>query len=118
MSFGSHGARALARRGHDVVIYDNLSTGHRELAQGFEVEGHVGDASTLGRARRGADGERKQYPRSCCAASTWKSGLAQLLDGSRKPDSSPQIPILPFGEQHTLLPCSPAKHEQPSTPPE
>jgi UDP-glucose-4-epimerase GalE len=53
---GSHGARALARRGHDVVIYDNLSTGHRELAQGFElVEGQVGDASTLGRALRGAD---------------------------------------------------------------
>jgi UDP-glucose 4-epimerase len=36
---GSHGARALARRGHNGVIYDNLST-CRELAQGFElVEG-------------------------------------------------------------------------------
>ena len=53
---GSHGARALARHGHDVVIYDNLSTGHRELAKGFElVEGDVGDASTLARALRGAD---------------------------------------------------------------
>ena len=53
---GSHGARALARRGHDVVIYDNLSTGHRKLAKGFElVEGHVGDASALTRALRGAD---------------------------------------------------------------
>ena len=52
---GSHGARALARRGHEVVIYDNLSTGHRELAKGFElVEGEVGDASTLARALRGA----------------------------------------------------------------
>ncbi len=72
---GSHGARALARRGHDVAIYDNLSTGHRELAQGFElVEGHVGDAATLGRALRGADavmhfaahslvGESVQHPR-------------------------------------------------------
>jgi UDP-glucose-4-epimerase GalE len=51
---GSHGARALARRGHDVVIYDNLSTGHRELARGFElIEGSVGDASTLARALRG-----------------------------------------------------------------
>jgi UDP-glucose 4-epimerase len=39
---GCHGARALARRGHDVVIYDHLSIGHRELATGFElVEGHV-----------------------------------------------------------------------------
>ena len=53
---GSQSARALARRGHDVVIYDNLSTGHRELAKGFElVVGHVGDASTLARALRGAD---------------------------------------------------------------
>ena len=53
---GSHGARALARRGHDVVIYDNLSTGHRELARGFElIEGSVGDASTLARALRGRD---------------------------------------------------------------
>jgi UDP-glucose 4-epimerase len=53
---GSHGARALARHGHDVVIYDNLSTGHRELARGFElVEGEVGDASKLARALRGTD---------------------------------------------------------------
>jgi UDP-glucose-4-epimerase GalE len=53
---GSHGARALARRGYDVVIYDNLSTGHRELAKGFElVEGHVGDASMLARTLRGMD---------------------------------------------------------------
>jgi UDP-glucose 4-epimerase len=28
---GSHGARALARRGHHVLIYDNLSTGHLAL---------------------------------------------------------------------------------------
>jgi UDP-arabinose 4-epimerase len=53
---GSHGARALARRGHDVVIYDNLSTGHRELAKGFElVEGNVGDAAALAGALRGID---------------------------------------------------------------
>jgi UDP-glucose-4-epimerase GalE len=53
---GSHGARALARRGHEVVIYDNLSTGHRELAAGFQlVEGGVGDASTLARSLRGID---------------------------------------------------------------
>ncbi len=53
---GSHGARALARRRHDVVIYDNLSTGHRELARGFElIEGDVGDTSTLARALCGVD---------------------------------------------------------------
>ena len=53
---GSHGARALARRGHQVVIYDNLSTGHRELARGFElIEGNVGDAAKLAGALRGMD---------------------------------------------------------------
>ena len=53
---GSHGARALARRGHQVVIYDNLSTGHRQLARGFElIEGNVGDAAKLAAALRGMD---------------------------------------------------------------
>lgn len=53
---GSHGARALARRGHQVVIYDNFSTGHRELARGFElIEGNVGDAAKLAGALRGMD---------------------------------------------------------------
>jgi UDP-glucose-4-epimerase GalE len=53
---GSHGARSLARRGHHVVIYDNLSTGHRELARGFElIEGNIGDAARLAGALRGMD---------------------------------------------------------------
>lgn len=53
---GSHATRALARRGHDVVIYDDLSTGHRELARGFRlVEGGVGDAGTLRPALSGID---------------------------------------------------------------
>ena len=48
---GSHAARALARRGHDVIIYDDLSTGHRQLAHGFQlIEGHIGDAATLARS--------------------------------------------------------------------
>ncbi len=53
---GSHGARALAQRGHEVRIYDNLSTGHRELARGVElIEGSVGDAAALARALKGTD---------------------------------------------------------------
>ncbi|MBZ5567003.1 MAG: UDP-glucose 4-epimerase GalE [Acidobacteriia bacterium] len=53
---GCHGARALKRRGHEVVIYDNFNTGHRELAKGFElIEGDVGDAFTLARALRDID---------------------------------------------------------------
>ena len=45
---GSHAARALARRGHEVLIYDDLSTGHRDMARGFDlIEGSVGDVSRL-----------------------------------------------------------------------
>ncbi|MFZ0796193.1 MAG: UDP-glucose 4-epimerase GalE [Terriglobales bacterium] len=45
---GSHAARALRRCGFEVVIYDNLSTGFRRLAQGFEmVEGDIADGAKL-----------------------------------------------------------------------
>jgi UDP-glucose 4-epimerase len=45
---GSHAAQVLRRRGYEVVIYDNLSTGHRELAEGFElVVGDIGDAARV-----------------------------------------------------------------------
>jgi UDP-glucose-4-epimerase GalE len=45
---GSHAARALRRAGYEVVLYDNLSTGFRRLAQGFElVEGDIVDEGRL-----------------------------------------------------------------------
>lgn len=47
---GSHAARALKRAGHDVIIFDNLSTGYESLAKGFElVKGDVLDAASLAR---------------------------------------------------------------------
>lgn len=47
---GSHAARALRRARYNVIIYDNLSTGFRCLAQGFElIEGDIGDQSKLHR---------------------------------------------------------------------
>ena len=47
---GSHTARALRRARYNVIIYDNLSTGFRSLAQGFElVEGDICDQSKLHR---------------------------------------------------------------------
>ena len=53
---GSHAARALRRAGYDVIVYDNLSTGHRRLAAGFElVEGDIGDAGKLRSALARAD---------------------------------------------------------------
>jgi UDP-glucose-4-epimerase GalE len=45
---GSHTARTLRRAGYDVILYDNLATGHRRLAQGFElIEGDIADEATL-----------------------------------------------------------------------
>jgi len=45
---GSHTARALRRAGYEVVVYDNLSTGHRCLTEGFEfIEGDVADVARL-----------------------------------------------------------------------
>ncbi len=53
---GSHAARTLVRHGHEVLIYDDLSTGHRELARGFEfLEGQVSDTVRLSKAVAGAD---------------------------------------------------------------
>ena len=53
---GSHAARTLRRRGHEVVIYDNLSTGYAFLASGFElVRGDIADATTLSAALRRVD---------------------------------------------------------------
>jgi UDP-glucose-4-epimerase GalE len=53
---GSHAARTLARRGHEVIIYDDLSTGHRQLARGFPlIEGNIGNAEKLASALTGVD---------------------------------------------------------------
>jgi UDP-glucose-4-epimerase GalE len=53
---GSHAARALRRAGHEVIIFDNLSTGHECLAAGFElVKGDILDRSALARVLPRAD---------------------------------------------------------------
>jgi len=53
---GSHTARALRSAGHDVIIFDNLSTGYEILAQGFElVRADVLDRRALDRVLERAD---------------------------------------------------------------
>ncbi|HEU4689398.1 MAG TPA: UDP-glucose 4-epimerase GalE, partial [Vicinamibacterales bacterium] len=50
---GSHAAKALRQAGHRVVIYDNLSAGHREAALGAPlIEGDTADVDTVRRAIR------------------------------------------------------------------
>jgi UDP-arabinose 4-epimerase len=53
---GSHCARALRHAGHDVIIFDNLSTGYEVLASGFRlVRGDVLDPSALAKVLKQAD---------------------------------------------------------------
>lgn len=53
---GSHAARTLQRKGYDVIIYDNLSTGHRELAEGFDlIVGDISDSAKLAKALSRSD---------------------------------------------------------------
>lgn len=45
---GSHAVRVLVRAGHEVVVYDNFSRGHREAVEGFAVvEGDIADRAKL-----------------------------------------------------------------------
>jgi UDP-glucose-4-epimerase GalE len=53
---GSHTARVLQRKGHDVVIYDNLDTGFAELAGGFElIKAEIKDVAQLAPALKRVD---------------------------------------------------------------
>jgi len=51
---GSHVVRALQEAGYDLVVYDNLSRGHRQaVPDGIPfVQGDIGDVETLGRTLR------------------------------------------------------------------
>jgi UDP-glucose 4-epimerase len=53
---GSHAVRELARQGHEVIIYDNLSTGHPALSEGFQlVVADIADKEKLKRCLDGVD---------------------------------------------------------------
>ena len=50
---GSHAAKALRRSGHQVVVYDNLSAGHRAAAlEAPLIEGDTADVDAVRRAIR------------------------------------------------------------------
>lgn len=53
---GSHTVRELDAAGHEVVIYDNLSTGHRRFSEGYElIEADIADGVSLAKALDGVD---------------------------------------------------------------
>jgi len=86
---GSHAARTLRRRAHEVVIYDNLSTGHASFTRGFEfVKGDIHDSMMLTRVLPAMDavmhfaafayvGESVENPRKYFANNV-EGGLALL----------------------------------------
>jgi UDP-glucose 4-epimerase len=46
---GSHCAKALAAKGHRVVVFDNLTIGHRDFIRwGRVIEGDIRDAIAVG----------------------------------------------------------------------
>jgi len=79
---GSHVALALAEAGHQPVIYDNLSTGHRSAALDFPlVEADVGDRETMLRTLVDHGIEAVLH----FAASSWWA----IPFGSRAPTTTP-----------------------------
>src|SRR5260370_36561705 len=125
---GSHAARTLKRNGYDVVIYDNLSTGHELLAKGFRlVMGDIADGPKLVNTLRQVDavmhfaahayvGESVENPRKYFRNNV-EGGLALLnacLDcGVRKFIFSSTctvygVPVkVPIPEQNPLHPVNP-----------
>lgn len=53
---GSHAARQIRERGHQICVYDNLSTGHTSLVEGFDcVVGDIAEKEKLLPILRGTD---------------------------------------------------------------
>ncbi len=86
---GSHAARVLRSRGHQVIIYDNLSTGYAFLSDSFElIVGDIADSAKLSSVLRRVDsvmhfaahayvGESVENPRKYFRNNV-ESGLALL----------------------------------------
>jgi UDP-glucose-4-epimerase GalE len=54
---GSHTARVLRKHGYEALLYDNLSTGNKSFANGFElIVGDIADSDRLAAAMRRVDG--------------------------------------------------------------
>ena len=50
---GSHAVKALRQAGHEVVVYDDLSAGHRHAVLGAKlIEGNIADVSAVRKALR------------------------------------------------------------------
>lgn len=67
---GSHTARALRAHGFDVLLYDNLSTGHAALAKGFElIVGDITETQKLASAMKRSEAVMNFAAHSCVGES-------------------------------------------------
>ena len=127
---GSNLVRLLASRGHDVVVFDNLSSGVRANLDGLDVrfvQGDVRDASALGAAIDGADtvfhlaasvGNARSIEQPLDDAEVNVLGTLQVLEAARRHgvrkvvfSSSAgifgELKTLPIREDHPVEPDSP-----------
>ena len=127
---GSNLVRLLASRGHEVVVFDNLSSGVRANLDGLDVrfvEGDVRDASALGAAMDGADtvfhlaasvGNARSIEQPIDDAEVNVLGTLQVLEAARRHSvrkvvfsSSAgifgELKTLPIREDHPVEPDSP-----------
>ena len=71
---GSHTARVLKRKGYEAIIYDNLSTGHAALADGFElIVGDISDSAKLKDVLRRVDAVMHFAAFAYVGRSGWKN---------------------------------------------
>jgi len=127
---GSNLVRLLASRGHDVVVFDNLSSGVRTNLDGLDVRfvhGDVRDASAIGAAMDGADtvfhlaasvGNARSIEQPLDDAEVNVLGTLQVLEAARRNNvrkvvfsSSAgifgELKTLPIREDHPVEPDSP-----------
>lgn len=128
---GSNLTRLLAARGHDVVVFDNLSSGVRANLDGFDglrfVEGDVRDGSALDAAMDGVEavfhlaasvGNARSIAHPIDDAEVNVLGTLQVLEAARRHgvrkvvfSSSAgifgELKTLPIREDHAVEPDSP-----------
>lgn len=83
---GSHCCRMLQKRGDDVVVLDDLSTGHAQAVQGELVVGDIRDAELVRRVMAGADGVVHFAAKALVAESFANPGLYESVNvvGTRR----------------------------------
>ena len=103
---GSHAARMLRKHGYEAIIYDNLSTGHEFLANGFRlIVADAGDAAQIRTALRGVKAVMYFAAHAYVGESVWENVVTSCAPCNlRKGDRS----LEQVGMELKTLPRPPA----------